>query len=111
MNLAELAIEKRAVTYFCVFLLVLGGTASFFQLGWLEDPEFTVKTAAITIPYPGATAQEVELEVTDLIETKLQEMVEIKNIYSYSRPGLSIIKVDILPKYWADVAAGVGRHA
>jgi multidrug efflux pump subunit AcrB len=103
MNLAELAIEKRAVTYFCVFLLVVGGTGSFFQLGWLEDPEFTVKTAAITIPYPGATAQEVELEVTDLIETKLQEMVEIKNIYSYSHPGLSVIKVDILPQYWADV--------
>ena len=102
MNLAELAIEKRAVTYFCVFLLVVGGTGSFFRLGWLEDPEFTVKTAAITVPYPGASAEEVELEVTDLIETKLQEMVEIKNIYSYSHPGLSVIKVEILPHYWAD---------
>ena len=62
MNLAAAAIENRAVTYFFVFLLVVGGTVSFFQLGWLEDPEFTVKVAAITIPYPGATAEEVELE-------------------------------------------------
>ena len=103
MNLPALAIEKRAVTYFTVFLVAVGGVMSFFQLGWLEDPEYTVKVASITIPYPGATAQEVELEVTDLIETKLQEMVELKNVYSYSRPGLSIIKVEILPGYWADV--------
>lgn len=103
MNLARVAIEKKAVTWFVVSLIVLGGTASFFQLGWLEDPEYTVKVAAITIPYPGASAAEVELEVTDLIETKLQEMTEVKEIWSYSRPGLSIIKVEILPQYWADV--------
>ena len=103
MNLAALAIEKKAVSYFAVFLVAVGGAMSFFQLGWLEDPEFTVKVAAITVPYPGATAEEVELEVTDLIETKLQEMVELKNVFSYSRPGLSIIKVEILPRYWADV--------
>ncbi|MEE9606176.1 MAG: efflux RND transporter permease subunit [Myxococcota bacterium] len=103
MNLAGLAIERRAVTYFFLFLIATGGSLSFFQLGWLEDPEFTVKTAAITIPYPGATAEEVELEVVDLIETKLQEMVELDNIYSYSHPGYAVIKVDILARYWADV--------
>ena len=103
MNLAALAIEKKAVSYFAVFLVTIGGVMSFFQLGWLEDPEYTVKVASITVPYPGATAEEVELEVTDLIETKLQEMVELKNVFSYSRPGLSIIKVEILPSYWADV--------
>jgi multidrug efflux pump subunit AcrB len=102
MSLAAVAIEKRAVTYFSVVLLALGGIASFFQLGWLEDPEYTVKTAAITVPYPGAAAASVELEVTDLIETKLQEMVELKEVYSYSRPGLAIIKAEILPAYWAD---------
>ncbi|MHC4817963.1 MAG: efflux RND transporter permease subunit, partial [Planctomycetota bacterium] len=102
MNLAPIAVEKQAISWFLVFLVVVGGSASFFQLGWLEDPEFTVKTAAITIPYPGATAQEVELEVTDLIETKIQEMTELKEVWSYSRPGVSIIKVEILPQYWAD---------
>ncbi len=102
MNLAKLAIEKRAVTYFVVALLTVGGTLSFFQLGWLEDPEYTVKVASITTQYPGATAAEVELEVTDLIETKLQEMVELKEVWSYSRPGTSIVKLEILPQYWAD---------
>jgi len=75
---------------------------SYFQLGQLEDPEFTVKTAAITVSYPGASAKQVELEVTDLLETKIQEMTELKHVYSISRPGFSIIKVDIKSQYWAD---------
>ena len=103
MNLSAWAIENKAVTYFFVFLVTVGGSLSFFSLGWLEDPEFTVKTASITVPYPGASAEQVELEVSDLIETKLQEMTQIKEVWSYSRPGLAIIKAEILPRYWADV--------
>ncbi len=102
MSLTALAIEKKSVTYFATFLIVIAGIMSFFQLGWLEDPEFTVKTAAITTVYPGASAKEVELEVTDLLELKIQEMEEIKNIYSESRPGLSIIKVDIKDAVWSN---------
>ena len=102
MNLAAFAIEKKALTYFFTVLLVLGGGASFFQLGWLEDPEYTVKIAAITIPYPGASAEEVELEVTDRIEQAIQEMPQIDTFYSFSRAGLSIIKVDIKQEYWSD---------
>ena len=102
MNLPALAIEKRAVTVFVTLLVVVAGLFCYLQLGQLEDPEFTVKTAAIITPYPGASPEQVELEVTDRIETKLQEMTEIKNIYSSSRPGLSIVKVDIKEQYWAD---------
>ncbi|NLE36964.1 MAG: efflux RND transporter permease subunit, partial [Pirellulaceae bacterium] len=102
MNLASIAIEKRAVAYFAMALILVGGSLSYLQLGQLEDPEFSVKTAAITTTYPGASAEQVELEVTDRIETKLQEMSELKNVYSNSRPGLSIIKVDIKSQYWSD---------
>jgi multidrug efflux pump subunit AcrB len=102
MSLTQIAIEKKPITYFTVFLLVAAGIFSFTQLGQLEDPEFTVKTAAIITSYPGASAEQVELEVTDRIETKLQEMSELKQIYSNSRPGLSIIKVDIKNEYWSD---------
>jgi len=102
MSLAALAVDKRAITWFATFILVAGGIFSYFQLGQLEDPEFTVKTAAIVTSYPGASAEQVELEVTDRIETKLQEMAELKNVYSSSRPGLSIIKVDIKNEYWSD---------
>lgn len=101
-NLAELAIQKKQVTYFIVAMLFLAGCFSFLKLGQLEDPEFTVKTAIVTTQYPGASAEQVELEVTDRIEKKIQEMAEIKDISSISRPGLSIIKVNIKSQYWSD---------
>ena len=102
MNLAQISIDKRAITYFAILLILVGGVFCYLQLGQLEDPEFSVKTAVITTTYPGASAEQVELEITDRIETKLQEMVELKNVYSNSRPGLSIIKVDIKSNYWSD---------
>lgn len=101
-NLPELAIQKKPVTYFIVALLIVGGLLSFFQLGRLEDPEFTVKTAIVTTVYPGASAEQVELEVTDRLEKKIQEMSEVKDISSISRPGLSIIKINIKNEYWSD---------
>jgi multidrug efflux pump subunit AcrB len=102
MNLTALAIEKRAVTYFALFLLLTAGTASFFALGQLEDPEFSVKTAVITTSYPGASPAEVELEVTDRIEIAVQELPSVDEIYSISRAGLSIVRVDIKSEYWSD---------
>ena len=76
MSLTSTAIENRAVTYFTVVLLAVAGIASFFNLGQLEDPEFTVKTAVITTSYPGADAEEVELEVSDRIELAMQDHVQ-----------------------------------
>ena len=102
MTLSQAAIEKRAVTSFVAVLIVAGGIFSFFQLGWLEDPDFSVKTAIIFTPYPGASAEEVESEVTDLLETALQEMSQVDELYSLSRPGSSLIRVDIKSRYWAD---------
>lgn len=102
MSLPQIALEKRAVTLFVAALIVVGGVFSFFQLGWLEDPDFSVKTAVIVTPYPGASAEEVENEVTDLLETALQEMSQVDELYSLSRPGSSLIRVDIKSNYWAD---------
>jgi len=102
VNLAKAALEYRAISYFLTFLLLVVGVFSYFNLGQLEDPEFSVKTAAITVNYPGASAEQVELEVIDLIETKIQEMVELKHIYSMARPGQAIIKVDLKNHYWSD---------
>jgi multidrug efflux pump subunit AcrB len=102
VSLAKAALEYRAISYFLTMLLLVVGVFSYFSLGQLEDPEFSVKTAAITVNYPGASAEQVELEVIDLIETKLQEMVELKHIYSMARPGQAIIKVDLKNHYWSD---------
>ena len=102
MSLSELAIDRPTVTYFAVLLLAVGGLAGFFSLGQLEDPEFTVKTAVITTAYPGASPEEVELEVTDVLEKAIQEMAQLKEIYSTSRAGQSSISVDIKSEYWSD---------
>ncbi|HIF52156.1 MAG TPA: efflux RND transporter permease subunit [Thiotrichaceae bacterium] len=102
MNLTAAAIEKKTVSYFAFVLIFIAGIAAFLSLGQLEDPDFTVKTAAITTYYPGASAEEVELEVTDRIELAIQQMKQIDYIKSWSRSGVSVIKVNIIPAYTAD---------
>ena len=102
MNLAEIAIKNKTVTWFAVFVILMGGIGSYLDLPQLEDPAFSVKTAVITTNYPGATAEEVELEVTDRIEQGLMEMKEIRYVESMSRPGFSFIRVEMLPEYWSD---------
>ncbi len=102
MNLAKIAIEKKALMYFVTFLLVVGGITSFLKLGQLEDPAFSIKTAVIVTTYPGATAEEVEQEVTDKIELALQQLKQLDYLRSFSAPGYSQIWVNIKTEYWAD---------
>jgi multidrug efflux pump subunit AcrB len=99
MKLPEVAIRNRTFTLFAVFLLVLAGIAAFASLGQLEDPDFTIKVAVVSTPYPGATPSEVERDVTDRIETKLQELKQVDYLESSSQEGLSTIKVVIKPAY------------
>ena len=99
MSLTKSAIEKKTFAWFATVVLLLAGIASFFGLGQLEDPEFTVKNASISTSYPGATAEEVELEVTDRLEMAIQEMPQLKEIESISRAGSSQILVTIKASY------------
>ena len=96
------SIHNSTVVYFGVSLLAVVGIFSYLQLGKLEDPEFTIKRAVVVTPYPGASAKEVELEVTDLLEKRVQELHELDEVQSLSRPGLSVVFVDIKEQYWAD---------
>ena len=108
MNLADFAIKQRTFVLFFTALSVIAGLYSYFDLGKLEDPSFTVKTAVVVTLYPGASAEEVEQQVTDTIETKLQEMATLNRLRSLSRPGMSMVFVDLkeslnseaLPQEW-----------
>ncbi len=102
MNITTLSLNNRTVTYFTICLIMMAGVASFFALGQLEDPEFTVRAAVVTTSYPGASPLEVEQEVTDRIELAIQEMHEIDYVESFSRAGFSLISVNIKSEYWAD---------
>ena len=99
MSLAELAIRNRTLTVFTVLILIAAGIGAFFELGQLEDPDFTIKVAVVSTTYPGATPTEVEQDVTDRIETKLQELKQVDYLESFSREGLSVIKVFVKPSY------------
>ncbi|WP_191907624.1 efflux RND transporter permease subunit [Vibrio fortis] len=108
MNLADFAIKQRTFVLFFTALSVIAGLYSYFDLGKLEDPSFTVKTAVVVTLYPGASAEEVEQQVTDTVETKLQEMATLNRLRSLSLPGMSMVFVDLkeslnseaLPQEW-----------
>jgi multidrug efflux pump subunit AcrB len=102
MNLAAFAVENRAFSYFATLILAIAGIASFFALGQLEDPEFAVKNAVVSIRYPGASPEEVELEVVDPLEIALQQMHQLDNVESWSRPGEALIAIEIKDQFWAD---------
>ncbi|MCK4790870.1 MAG: efflux RND transporter permease subunit, partial [Desulfobacteraceae bacterium] len=78
MNLAEYAITKKTVTLVITVMLVIGGCIAFNGMGKLEDPEYTIKDGLVITQYPGASAQEVEEEVTDAVETAIQQMGQLK---------------------------------
>jgi multidrug efflux pump subunit AcrB len=99
MNIAELSIKKSVVTWVMTVLMVVVGAQAFYSLSWLEDPEFTIKDAIVVTPYPGASAAEVETEVTNKLEKTLQQLGQVDWIESTSSRGRSSIKVHIKDKY------------
>jgi multidrug efflux pump subunit AcrB len=116
MNLADLAIRNRTTTLVFTALLLVGGAVAFQGLSRLEDPEFTIKEALVVTPYPGATAREVEEEVSDRIEQAVQQLGQLKEVESQSGRGLSTVTVRIrdkydraaLPQIWDEVRRKVG---
>ena len=96
-------------------LLVLG-TAAFFQLGQDEDPPFTFRAMVVQAFWPGATAQQMAEQVTDKIEKTLQEVPYFKWTRSHSKPGESLIVLELLdtapakavPGIWYQVRKKVG---
>ena len=99
MNIAEYSIHKKTISLVITVLLLVGGVISFMGIGMLEDPEFTIKDAVVITQYPGASAKEVEEEVTDKVETAVQQLGQLDKIKSISKPGLSIITASMKPKY------------
>ncbi|MCU4157267.1 efflux RND transporter permease subunit [Carboxylicivirga sp. A043] len=98
MNLTEYSLKNKVVIYFLLLLVLLGGIASYFSMGKLEDSVFTIKTALVVTQYPGASAHEVEQEVTEVIERAAQSMDNIDEISSSSYAGLSIVEIDLEEK-------------
>ena len=104
----ERLLNQKAMISTILFAVLFGGIIAYNNIGKLEDAEIPIKAATVVTIYPGAAAHEVELEVTDVLEKAIQKLENVDNITSVSRPGLSIITVNIqstvktpqLPQLW-----------
>ena len=97
-NLSEWAITHQALVLFMILLLGAAGAYSYFNLGRAEDPSFTIKTMIVNVAWPGATAAEMQTQVADKIEKKLQDLPYLDRVQSYSQPGVSFIQVFLTDK-------------
>jgi len=102
MNIGEYSVRNRVVSWLLVIILVGGGVWGFQVMGKLEDPAFTIKLAKVITLYPGASAQQVQDEVTYNLEDAIQRMEQVRNIkMSISRPGVSDIAIEFKDRYRA----------
>jgi len=119
-NMSDWALKHQVLVLYFMLMLTITGLFSYTKLGQSEDPPFTFKVMLVHATWPGASAQEVEQQVTDKLEKKLQEVPHLDYSSSFSRPGESMIflvaKDDTLskdiPEVWYQVRKKVGdiRH-
>ncbi|MDP9919107.1 multidrug efflux pump subunit AcrB [Variovorax boronicumulans] len=95
-NLSALAVRERSITLFLICLISLAGLVAFFKLGRAEDPAFTVKVMTVITAWPGATAQEMQDQVAEKLEKRLQELRYYDRSETYTRPGLAFTTLTLL---------------
>jgi multidrug efflux pump subunit AcrB len=115
-NLSEWAIQHRSVVTYFMLAIVIAGIASYLRLGRSEDPDFTVKTMVVQAQWPGASVGDTLAQVTDRIESKLQETPNLDYVKSYTTAGQATIFVNLkdstpaaqVPDIWYQVRKKVG---
>ena len=116
MDFAAIAIKNRVVTLVMTVVMLGAGLSAFNNMSRLEDPEFTIKEALVMTPYPGASAEEVEQEVSDYLEIAVQQLGQLDFVESKSDRGLSTLTVTIknnydaetLPQVWDELRRKIG---
>jgi multidrug efflux pump len=119
-NLSDWSLRHPALVLYAMIALTLVGLASYTKLGQSEDPPFTFKVMLIRTGWPGASAQEVDRQITDKLEKKLQETPHVVTLKSYSTAGESLIFIwardsappSAIPETWYQVRKRIGdiRH-
>lgn len=115
-NLSEWALAHQSLVLYLMIVLAVIGAGSYLRLGQAEDPDFTFKLMVVRTNWPGASADEVERQLTDRIEKKLQETPRLDHLRSYSKPGESVVFVfvkdssrpDEIKDTWYQVRKKVG---
>lgn len=119
-NLSEWALNHQTLVLYLMLMLTISGLLAYTKLGQSEDPPFTFKVMLVRTSWPGASAIEVEQQITDKLEKKIQEVPHLGYSSSYSRPGESMIFIVIkddtfskeIPEIWYQVRKKIGdiRH-
>ena len=115
-NLSDWALKNQALVLYFMLVLTIAGLIAYTKLGQSEDPPFTFKVMLVRTSWPGASAQEVEQQVTDKLEKKIQEVPHLDYSNSYSRPGESMIFIVVkddtsskdVPDVWYQVRKKIG---
>ena len=94
-NLSELSLKNKSLVWYFIIVIAIAGIFSYMKLGRMEDPAYTVRQMVVYVSWPGASAKQMEDQVTDKIEKKLQDTPNLDYIKSYSRPGQSVIYVNL----------------
>ena len=119
MNIAKFCIDRKILTWTLCLSIFAAGVSAYRTIGRLEDPEYTIKCAQVITYWPGATAAEVASELTDPLETAIQQMGQVKQVTSTSYAGRSIISVEMqdqydkstLPQVWDELRRKVNDNA
>src|ERR1700726_923266 len=115
-NLSRWAIEHKSLVVYFMLVIALAGILEYHKLGREEDPPFTIKTMVVKTLWPGATTLESVKQVTDRIEKKLEELPNLDYLKSYTKPGESVVFVNLkdstrasdVPDLWYQVRKKVG---
>ncbi len=103
MNLPQFSLDNKLVIYFFLALFTIGGILAFDKLPKKEDAPFIVKQSVLVCQYPGATAEEVEQQITTVIEREIQTMPNVRRVRGESYAGYSYINIELLPGTKPDV--------
>ncbi len=110
-NLTEVSLNNRVLVWYFIIITAIGGIFSYTKLGRMEDPTFTIRQMIVSAVWLGASAEEMQNQVTDKLEKKLQDVPNLKKVRSETRAGQTIIYVELdddIPKEnirptWRDV--------
>ena len=92
-NLTELSLNHESLIWYFIIVAAIGGVFSYFNLGRMEDPKFTIREMVVAAYWPGASSQEIQEQVTDKLEKKLQDIPNLDYLESETRPGKTMIYV------------------
>ena len=115
MNISQLFVTKRPIAWTAMISVLVWGVYAYLMMPQRQDPIIPVVTGVIITPYPGAEAEKVEQEVTRKIERKVAENPAVEHVKSISRPGMSVVYVDLFETerhaelVWQDIRGKLGE--